>query len=352
MDNPKITVLMPVFNAEKYLQKAVESILGQTLADFEFLIFNDGSTDGSADIVKHFTDPRIHFFDSQKNYGYVYHLNEGIRLARGEYIARMDADDISYPERFARQVEFMDANPEVGVCGTWFHTIGHYESIVEYPIGNENLRVASLKYCAFSHPTVMLRKKVLLENSIYYDQSFLPAEDYYLWTILSQYCQIRNLPMVLLDYRIHEGQISKYKRSIQKKKTQLARESQIEKMLGRELSEEESLLHSVTFEPDEHELSKDLMKRAKGWSDFLLEENKLLKAYPSKTLSNLFHECLEEVELNYYSQTFIRSKSYNIFLLVKFLCSKSMPLKFFGKKQNLIFIVKCLLNWNAPNLEN
>ena len=121
---PKVTVLMPVYNARFYLSKAISSIINQTFKDFEFLIFNDGSTDNSADIIYSYNDRRIRFFNSEQNFGYVYHLNYGIEIAKGEYIARMDADDISFPTRLEKQVAFMDKNPEVGVCGTWFKIYG------------------------------------------------------------------------------------------------------------------------------------------------------------------------------------------------------------------------------------
>ena len=105
---PKLTVLMPVYNSAKYLRQAIDSILTQTFSDFEFLVFDDGSTDKSLEIISSYQDSRIHVFQSDKNYGHVFHLNRGLEMANGEYIARMDADDISHHERLEYQVKFLE----------------------------------------------------------------------------------------------------------------------------------------------------------------------------------------------------------------------------------------------------
>ena len=118
----KATVLMPVYNAEKYVAEAIDSILNQTFNDFEFLIINDGSTDNSLDIIKSYDDPRITIINNETNLGLSHTLNKGIELARGEYIIRMDADDISLSIRLEKQIEFMDSNQHIGICGSWIQT--------------------------------------------------------------------------------------------------------------------------------------------------------------------------------------------------------------------------------------
>ena len=126
--SPKVTVLMPVYNAEKYLIEAIRSILTQSFMDYELLIINDGSTDDSLKIIKSFSDKRIRLVQNERNIGQANSLNKGIKLARGEYIVRMDADDISLSERIKKQVKFMDANPEIGISGTWIKPL--YEKLV------------------------------------------------------------------------------------------------------------------------------------------------------------------------------------------------------------------------------
>ncbi|TYQ26992.1 glycosyltransferase [Pseudanabaena sp. UWO311] len=244
---PKVTVLMPVYNAADYIKESIDSILNQTFDDFEFLIFNDGSTDNSGHIVRSYDDERIRFYDSNQNKGYVYHLNHGIEIAKGEYIARMDADDISLPKRFEKQVSFMDINPNVGVCGTWFKIIGSGDEI-RHPLDNNSIRLSLLNHCAIGHPTVMLRACLLKESGLRYEPSFVPAEDYFFWVAMSKYCELANLPEFLLEYRIHQNQISNYRRKEQVEKSQQLRRHQIEEMLTRAFTDIELNYYSLLFD--------------------------------------------------------------------------------------------------------
>ena len=120
---PKVTVLMAVYNGERYLRDAVESILCQTFRDFQFLIINDGSTDNTRDLILSYDDARIVLVDSEHNVGQTRSLNRGLELAAGELIARQDADDISEPDRLAKQVAFLERHPEVALLGTWYKEI-------------------------------------------------------------------------------------------------------------------------------------------------------------------------------------------------------------------------------------
>ena len=275
---PKVTVLMPVYNAAEYIKEAINSILNQTFDDFEFLIFNDGSTDNSADIVKSYNDERIKFYDYDQNQGHVYHLNHGIEIARGEYIARMDADDISLPRRFEKQVEFMDTNPNVGVCGTWFKIMDSQNEI-RHPIDNTNIRLALLDYCAIGHPTVMLRKTLLKESGIRYETALCPAEDYWFWVFLSSFCELANLPEVFLEYRIHQNQISNYRRQEQEKISQDVKKYQIEALLGRILTDTEmsycSLMFKETIVPSCSMSIEDIVK----WINLLRNSNRKKHLY-------------------------------------------------------------------------
>ena len=241
---PKVTVLMPVYNAADYVKEAIDSILNQTFDDFEFLIFNDGSTDSSADIVKSYKDQRIKFYDYAQNQGYVHHLNYGIEIAKGEYIARMDADDISLPRRFEKQVEFMDTNPEVGASGTWYKIIGSGNEI-KYPTDSESIRLALLDYCALGHPTVMLRSSVFKESSLRYEQLYCPAEDYFLWSLLAENYELANLPEILLHYRVHTAQISNYQGREQADKSYKIRKRQIEKLISRLMTDIEDYYYQL-----------------------------------------------------------------------------------------------------------
>lgn len=198
-ENPLVSVVMPVYNAEKYLREAINSILSQTYTNFEFIILNDGSTDSSAEIVRSYDDPRIVFIDNKKNAGLVAVLNQGLDLAHGEYIARMDSDDISLPKRFEKQVRFLQRHKSVGILGTFFHIFGNIDRIEKkkrYPKLSHMLET-----CPVGHPTVMIRKSVLDEYNLRYDPHYKHAEDYELWTRAIQFTRIANLPQVLLNYR-------------------------------------------------------------------------------------------------------------------------------------------------------
>lgn len=210
---PKISVVMPAYNAEAFLQTAIDSILRQTLTDFEFLIINDGSTDRSEEIILQYNDPRIVYIKNEKNLGVAATLNRGLALAKGEYIARMDSDDISCPARFSLQAAYLDAHPEVGLCGGSvipFSDEGDQE-IRRFSADHNTISADLLFHSAFSHPAVMMRRSVLTDTGLCYDPKFFGCEDFRLWTQLAGATKLANLPDVLLYYRKHANQITKIK---------------------------------------------------------------------------------------------------------------------------------------------
>lgn len=160
-NTPTITVLMPVFNCELYIKDAVDSILNQTYNNFEFLIIDDASTDETVSIIKAYTDSRIKLIEKPINTGLTNSLNQGLKLAKGKYIARMDGDDISLPERFEKQITFLEKNPEVVLCGSWFNVIGS-ELVIKTPENYEDIKLALLKGNCIAHPSVMMRNKFLI----------------------------------------------------------------------------------------------------------------------------------------------------------------------------------------------
>jgi len=215
MSNPKITVLMPVYNGEKYLKESIESILNQTFSDFEFLIVDDGSTDKSVQIIEEYQkkDLRIRLLDNQKEKGIVGALNTGLEQTRGKYIARMDCDDISLPERLSKQFEFMEKNREVGVCGSWIRLFGKTEGMVKNPSGHNTIKCHLLFYNAVAHPTAMMRAEFFKKFSLKY-KNFSHAEDFELWARCSFLFKLYNIPEVLLNYRISEDNITSRKKDV------------------------------------------------------------------------------------------------------------------------------------------
>ncbi len=210
--NPQISVVMPVYNCVAYIEESVASILTQTFRDFEFFIIDDYSTDGTYEYLQTVTDSRIQLIRKPKNSGYTVSLNMGLEMAKGEYIARMDGDDIALPERFAKQVLFMDNNPDVAVCGSSYQLSGT-DTIIRMPPGFEEAKVVALMNVPVAHPTVFIRRSVLIQHQLRYNPVFEPTEDYELWTRIMEIGKIENLPESLLLYRKHSEQqsITKFK---------------------------------------------------------------------------------------------------------------------------------------------
>lgn len=209
---------MPVYNGERYLRGAIESILQQTFADFEFLIINDASADLSVAITESYKDPRIRLVHNEYNLGLIASLNRGLNLATGEYIARMDCDDISLPERFEKQVEYMEKNPDFGVLGTGFYIIDDSGKKVtdnncyqfpnyHFPLQNDLINWALCFYNPIAHPTVLMRKDILKEVDGY-NLSALHCEDYDLWCRLSRVTKLANLGDALVCLRKHKENIT------------------------------------------------------------------------------------------------------------------------------------------------
>jgi len=203
-----VSVIMPVYNAELYLKDAIDSILNQTFINFEFLIINDGSTDKSKEIILSYNDKRIRYFENQKNLKLIKTLNKGLSLAKGKYIIRMDADDISFLDRFEKQVTFMENNPNIGLCGSNAQAIGSSSNIFKCPSTHSEIINAFIIKSPFIHPSVIMRNSVIIKNNLHYDENYIHAEDYKLWLEFIKLTDVSNMPEILLKYRISETQIT------------------------------------------------------------------------------------------------------------------------------------------------
>jgi len=244
--NPKVTVLMSVYNGECYLNEAIDSILTQTFTDFEFLIIDDASTDNTPDILSSYPDPRIKIITNEENLGLTKSLNKGLAVAQGDYIARMDADDISLPERLEVQVNFMDSNSNVCVCGSWIQIIGENAGdIWRYPISHDEIVCRHLFECSIAHPSVILNKKYLSENQIHYNDTYKKSQDYELWVRISGSYALANIGRVLLKHRIHAGAIGQMYSDNQKEWADRVRYQQLSEFLSLQPTPEERILHSL-----------------------------------------------------------------------------------------------------------
>lgn len=225
MTTPRISVIMGAYNAQEYIAQAIESILNQTYTDYEFIIINDGSTDDTPNIICRYakSDPRIIFIDNKENQGLIAVLNQGLDMARGEFIARMDADDISLPQRFEKQVAYLDANPDVGVLGTLIHGFGLLDAPgVQIPVVTV---FDLLKQNYIAHPSVMLRKALLDKYNLRYNPEYIHCEDMELWSHLIFKTKFHNIMQVLLMYRVTGNNISSKNWDLQQKTTEKIRDN-------------------------------------------------------------------------------------------------------------------------------
>lgn len=244
-NTPKVTVLMPTYNSEEYIMGALWSVLEQSFQDFEILIINEWkSDDDTLYIAEMFHDQRIRIIQNKEKKGLAESLNIGMREAKGEYIARLDADDLCHKDRLASQVKFLDENIQYGVCGSWQHHFGvNTEWIHKCSVSYEDIQAELIFNCDLCHSTLMLRKDYFIQNELFYDSSYA-AEDYELWIRAIQKFKIANLPIVLGEYRVGESNITAKKMdSLSLESGQLVARN-IEYYFGFHLSEEMTLLQS------------------------------------------------------------------------------------------------------------
>ena len=234
---------MPVYNAEQHLGEAIESILQQSFGDFEFLIIDDGSSDGSTRIVLSYDDKRIRLLQNPENCGLSITLNRGIAEARGQYIARMDSDDISLPQRLQKQVAFMWSHPQVAICGSWIELFGSDGGVWQYPTESSAIKARLLFSSSFAHPTVIMNRKMLLDNNLLFNEYHRYAQDYALWVRATELLPVANIGEVLLNYRCHQQQISSAAGEAQKQSVESVHRNQLLAM-GVKFFNHEIRLHS------------------------------------------------------------------------------------------------------------
>lgn len=227
-DNPLLSVVMPVRNAARFLHLAMDSILAQSYDSFEFIVIDDSSSDATAEILKAYRDPRVTLLKNERHRGLVDSLNAGIARARGEYVARMDGDDISHPERLAAELRVLESEANLALVGSYANVIdenGCPVTTFRPPTDSHEIYRILLNRNVFIHSSVMFRKRAVLEVGGYQmlraDSG--AAQDYHLWLRLADRYPLRNLPEVLVDYRIHDGQVTMQSLAAQRGCANLAR---------------------------------------------------------------------------------------------------------------------------------
>ena len=217
---PKVSVVMSVYNGSHYLQRSIESILNQTFTDFEFIIIDDGSTDNTWDLITEYAnrDRRIKCFKNQENLGLTQTLNKGLNLARGEYLARQDVDDVSFPERLEKQVSYLELHPSVALISTgvqYVDNLGNQLWLDIPPTDPTVMRWEFLFRNPLRHPTVMWRRELVDSEVGNYDPSFFYTQDYDFWVRISENLNIEAISSVLVQMCWHDQSISSTKAKTQ-----------------------------------------------------------------------------------------------------------------------------------------
>lgn len=325
-----ISVIMSNFNTpEEYLREAIESVLNQTYNNFEFIIIDDCSTDNSLEIIKTYTDERIVILKNDENLGITKSLNRGLKIAKGEFVARMDADDICLPERFEKQVEYLREKPEVVVCGTGVELFGdgadsYKEKMVCKTIPQKEdfqIRLLFGNHTNIIHPTAMFRHKSLIENSIKYDERYIYAQDYRMWVSCSRVGECANLPDILFKYRMHNKAVSSNKKDAQKECAKNIMEEQLN-WLDLSLPGNWEEIHYgflVGRKPYKIEY--------KNWIRKIIFQNKKYKIYNQEKLGNILWN--KWIETSY----FVLAKERNLLNIIKIL--KNIPFKYWAEFFNI-----------------
>lgn len=336
MKTPMVSVIMPVYNGEKYLNEAIDSILNQTYTDFEFIILNDGSTDKTEEIILSYDDLRIVYVKNEENLQIVKTLNKGIALAKGKYIARMDADDISLPERFEKQMTFMKNNPDIDVCGTWMKTIGYKKDyLINYPISHNEIKSFMFFNSPMSHPTIFTKKSFYDEYQ--YSDEFNKVEDYHLWFRAVNTHIFANIPQVLFLYRLHNNMTTIEHNDVQVQKADKIR-SFVLKQLNPRYSNEDNRLYIKFIR---HEWDEKSVKSIEPLLYRLIEDNKksnysddlALKSYLGEYWWQLFSVNTDKgmkVYTYFMSSDFRKNSNISVIKYIKFYLKCVVRYKFKG----------------------
>ncbi|HOY47816.1 MAG TPA: glycosyltransferase family A protein [Flavobacteriales bacterium] len=335
MSQPLVSVLMPVYNAGKDLAEAIQSILDQTYTNFEFIIVNDGSTDASRDVISNFNDSRIHLIDNEVNKGLIATLNLGIDACKGEYIVRMDADDISLPERIEHQIAFLEAHSHYGLVGCWFEDFGDQiqSKVVRYSDDDTYIRIRHLYQTHIAHPTAVWRASIIRAHQLKFDPAFVHGEDYEFWVRMSAYCKMSNVKEVLVRKRDHPHNVTNKYAQIMQDTCARVKQRQFS-LMGINCSTDEVNLYS-RFADGEWRFSPPQMDHLETLLESIFKANKHSKfipveAYNRYLAEKYYHLCYNNPDISKEGWKRFRKSSFSRLFKGKF-------------QDNLKFRIKTLL---------
>jgi glycosyltransferase involved in cell wall biosynthesis len=331
---------MGVYNGERYLHEAVTSILNQTYKDFEFIIIDDASTDSTNSILSSFNDARIKVIKNQTNLGLTKSLNKGLAQASGKYIARMDADDISDVTRFEKQVEFLDQNENIAMCGTWKSSTANTGEVSQYPVTHDEIKLALLSHNPFAHPSVMWRKDVFETQGFEYNERYVTSQDYELWSRAIYTIRAANIAEPLLHYRTHGAQITASRQDQQSLNARKIKLKQLH-FLHLEPNATEERAHLCVFD-GMFKTYKDAahVRNADEWMHKIFLANKEYNVFNERLLLQFWRSVFFGTGLFYYDLAIWK-------VLMNSWCVKLCNVSFAEKTRQF---VKCLLQWkiNSP----
>lgn len=235
----RVTVLMGVYNSELYLADAINSILNQSYKDFKFLIINDGSTDKSEEIILSIKDDRIIYLKNPENIGIGRTVRKGMEMIQSKYVIRVDSDDISFPERFQEQVDFMDSHPEIAIAGTFFEVMGDPIKISDQYESSLKIRTRALFECPIIQPSIIINNEFIKRHQLNYDRRFEVAGDYALFLDTLKFGDLAIIPKKLMSYRRHTGQVTAKKYNLQEEFSTTKKLELLKDLSGLDLSSKE-----------------------------------------------------------------------------------------------------------------
>lgn len=285
--SPLVSIIMPAFNADKYIEEAIDSVINQTYANWELLVINDGSTDSTAKIVEGFLsrDTRVQLYNNEENKGLCFTRNRGLQLAKGKYIANLDSDDIALPERLKIQVDFLESNQDFVLLGAACEVIdqeGKTEYTVTRNVAPSYLKSLLLFSNYFINSSVMYRAKE--SKALQYNPDYPLSEDYQFFVQLSEFGKIANLESSLVRYRVHGNNISAIKEKELEQAIHQIHKVLLEK-LGIEAQSDELIMHASLVKESGKLSAKELQKVA-NWLERLRNQNHKRKVYPSQAFSH------------------------------------------------------------------
>lgn len=334
-----ISVIMSVYNGEEYLQDAVLSILNQTYNNFEFIIIEDASTDTTGLILSTFNDKRIKVIKNENNIGLTKSLNKALEIASGKYVARMDADDISVPERFEKQIRYLNSNLDISFCGSDIMNIdGTYKDHDGLSIRHEEIKLTMLKHNPFVHSSMMWRKEDFDKFSLRYDESFVCAQDYELWSRAILVLNGGNLNERLIKYRQHNQRISIQKLDLSNASAKLIRERYCQRcsiVLDPETEQYHYAIFGLNFKYNQ---SAQFLKKVDEYMYQFRMNNLKSKIFSDTVVKDIWRK------------TFFGSSLYNYNLQMWKVINNSYCIKICRVTifQKIIFFIKCIIQRKNP----